>query len=118
MFMKFETERFELIKSGKVLINDYQFGHGELGELDVWIDSSDKGNRFLRKIISQGSASTIFSGVYTKKCYILREKSTGKYYFLDMNDSGIWLFTDSFFGTEDYHLDESQKIGQWLAAAG
>ncbi|MEW6732910.1 MAG: hypothetical protein AB1489_16410 [Acidobacteriota bacterium] len=51
-----------------------------------------------------------------KKCYILQEKTTSRYYFLDMNDTGVWLLSDSFSGAETFCFDERTKILKWLTA--
>jgi hypothetical protein len=117
MEKQFETERFDLVKSDRVQIADYRFGHNELGRLDVWIESNDMGKRFLWQIVGQKDALILHTGVYTKSCFILSEKATGLYYFLDINDFGIWLFNHNFFGSENYNIDESIKIQNWLASA-
>lgn len=56
--------------------------------------------------------------IYTTRCYILREKATGRYYFLDKNDSGFWLHTEGFFGARNFSGDESVKIQKWITDAG
>lgn len=115
MYKQFETDRFDLVKTDKVRIENYLLsGHSQRGELNVWIDVSDKGNRFLYQSTFQGNKNYLHTGVYTKKCHILSEKLTGHYYFLDINDCGIWLFNDTFSGSENYDLDQSIKIQQWL----
>lgn len=114
MYKEFETQRFDIIKSDRVEIQDYHFGHNKSGKLDVWIDSSDKGKRFLSQITEDTGIGTISRGVYTKNCYILREKATGNFYFLDINDNGIWLFDHSFSGAENFDASESVKIQSWL----
>lgn len=114
MNKEFETEQYDLVRSDKVHITDHQFGHNRMGELDVWIESSDKGERFLSQLIFQGGSYAVRHEIYTKKCYILREKETGRYRFLDMNDCGFWLHTDAFSGAETFSGDESEKIQKWL----
>lgn len=114
MLNQFETERFDLMKADRVRIANYQFGHNRQGERDVWIESSDKGERFLSQIIVQGETYAVRKEIYTTKCYILREKATGHYWFLDMNDCGFWLHSESFFGAETFCGDESAKIQKWL----
>jgi hypothetical protein len=52
--------------------------------------------------------------IYTRKCYILREKTTGRYYFLDLNDCGFWLHNETLFGAETFSSHESVKIEKWL----
>jgi hypothetical protein len=114
MSKNFETERFDFVKAERVQVAEYRFGHNELGTLDVWIESNDKSKRFLRQISVKGKAYNLHTGVYTKNCYILQEKATGRYFFLDMNDTGIWLFNSSFFGAETFNMTESIKIQKWL----
>jgi hypothetical protein len=114
MYKEFETKRFAIMKSDRVEIKDYRFGHNKTGKLDVWIDSSDKGKRFLRQITEGKDIGAISTGVYTKNCYILCEKTTGHFYFLDINDSGIWLFNHAFLGAENFEVSESVKIQEWL----
>ena len=117
MFKEFETERFDLLKADKVRIANHPFGHNKLGERDVWIERSDKGERFLSQFIGQGGNASVRKEIYTAKCYILREKTTGHYWFLDMNDCGFWLHSHTFFGVETYSGDEFVKVQQWLDGA-
>jgi hypothetical protein len=117
MYEQFETKRFDIIKSDRVQIKDYRVGHNKFGSLDVWIDSSDKGKRFLRQITVDKDIGPISTGVYTKNCHILCEKATGRFYFLDINDCGIWLFNHAFFGAENFDISESVKIQGWLNSA-
>jgi hypothetical protein len=44
----FETDRFELLTDDSVNVADYRFGHNTQGQRKVWIESSDKGKRFVR----------------------------------------------------------------------
>ena len=111
---QFETERFDLLKDDRVRVADCRFGHNGRGSRDVWIESSDKGKRFLSQITFQGETYAVRKEIYTKQCYILREKSTGRYYFLDLNDCGFWLHSDTFSGAETFFGDESVKIQKWL----
>jgi hypothetical protein len=117
MLKQFETERFDLVKADKVHITNHRFGHNIQGAREVWIESSDKGERFLSQLIVQGESYSVRAEIYTTKCYILREKATGRYWFLDMNDCGFWLHSDSFSGAETFFGDESAKIQKWLAGA-
>src|SRR5205085_2197220 len=114
MEANFETDRFDLVNADRVQIPDYRFGHNERGKLNVWIESDDKGKRFLHQVVVPDNKFVLHTGVYTKKCYILREKSSGAYFFLDINDYGIWLFNDGFCGSENFSVGESLKIQQWL----
>jgi hypothetical protein len=114
MNTQFDTGRYDLVKTDKVRIASHRFGHNEQGELDVWIESSDKGERFLSQIVVEGRAYAVRKEIYTTKCYILREKAKGLYWFLDMNDCGFWLHNESFFGAKTFHGDEALKIQKWL----
>jgi hypothetical protein len=111
---QFDTERFDLLTEDRVCVADYRFGHNRQGQRDVWVESSDKGERFLSQITFQGGACAVRKEIYTRKCYILREKTTGRYYFLDLNDCGFWLHSEAFFGAETFSGDESVKIEKWL----
>src|ERR1044071_5230697 len=113
---QFDTERFDILTEDRVCVADYRFGHNRQGQRDVWIESSDKGKRFLSQITSEGEASAVRKEIYTKQCYILREKTTGRYYFLDLNDCGFWLHSDRFSGAETFFGDESVRIHRWLAS--
>ena len=117
MLKRFETDRFELLKADKVRIANHHFGRNYQGERDVWIETSDKGERFLSQIIVQGKTYAVRKEVYTTKCYILREKTTGLYWFLDKNDCGFWLHEEHFSGAETYFGDEATTIQNWLADA-
>lgn len=117
MLKQFETNRFDLVKADKVRIANYRFGHNRQGELDVWIETSDRGERFLSQVIIQGEPRAVRKEIYTTRCYILREKATGRYWFLDRNDCGFWLHEEHFFGAETYFGDESTIIQNWLADA-
>jgi hypothetical protein len=46
-------------------------------------------------------------------CFILREKTTGGYRFLDVNDCGFWLHTGAFSGAETFFGDESVRVQKW-----
>ncbi len=114
MYKQFEIERFDIVKTDRVQIPNYKFGHNNGGTLDVWIDSGNKGKRFLRQVTVLGNTYPMLTGVYTKECYILCEKLTRNYYFLDINECGIWLFNHTFSGSENFSIDESIKIHRWL----
>jgi hypothetical protein len=110
----FETERFDLLADDGVNVADYRFGHNRQGQRKVWIESSDKGKRFLSQITSEGNTCAVRKEIYTEQCYILREKATGRYYFLDLNDCGFWLHNETFSGAETFFGDESVKVQNWL----
>jgi hypothetical protein len=109
-----DTDRFDLLKEGKVCISDFCFGHNRHGKRDVWIERSAKGERFLSQITCEDSTLPVRSEIYTSRCYILREKASGRYYFLDLNDVGFWLHSETFSGAETFSGDESVKIKAWL----
>ena len=111
---QFETERFDLLTEDRVRVDDYRFGHNRQGQRDVWIETSEKGKRFLSQITSEGETYAVRKEIYTKQCYILREKASGRYYFLDLNDCGFWLHSDTFSGAETFFGEESVTIQKWL----
>jgi hypothetical protein len=115
MINEFEDELYDLVESDKVHITGHRFGHDKLGELDVWIESTDRGERFMSQLIYEGSSFAVRHEVFTKRCYILREKATGRYRFLDMNESGFWLHSDTFSGAETFFGDAAAKVEKWLA---
>jgi len=110
----FETERFDLLTEDRVCVADYSFGHNRQGRREVWIETSDKGKRFLSQITFEGESCAVRKEIYTGQCYILREKTSGRYYFLDLNDCGFWLHSDTFYGAQAFSGDESVKIQKWL----
>lgn len=111
---RFQTERFDLLTEDRVRIDDYRFGHNRHGQRNVWIETSDKGKRFLSQVIFEGETYAVRKEIYTKQCYILREKATGRYYFLDLNDCGFWLHSEAFSGAETFSGDEAVKVQKWL----
>jgi hypothetical protein len=110
----FETERFDLLAEDSVNIADYRVGDNRQCQRKVWIERSDKGKRFLSQITSEGNTCAVRKEIYTEQCYILREKATGRYYFLDLNDCGFWLHSENFSGAETFFGDESVKVQKWL----
>ena len=110
----FETERFDLLTVDSVNVTDYRFGHNTHGQRKVWIESSNKGKRFLSQITYEGNTCAVRKEIYTEQCYILREKTTGHYYFLDLNDCGFWLHSETFSGAETFFGDESLRVQAWL----
>lgn len=115
MLKQFETNRFDLVKADKVRIANYQFGHNRQGERDVWIETGDGGERFLSQIIVQGETYPVRKEIYTMKCYILREKLTGRYWFLDKNERGFWLHEEQFSGAATFFDEEPAIIQDWLS---
>ncbi|MGA9773633.1 MAG: hypothetical protein WBV94_31675 [Blastocatellia bacterium] len=115
MHKQFETNRFDIVKADKVRIASYQFGHNRQGERDVWIEADVKGERFLSQIIVEGETYPVRKEIYTTKCYILREKTTGRYWFLDKNDCGFWLHEEQFSGAETFFGEQSATIQNWLS---
>jgi hypothetical protein len=114
---QFDIESYDLVKAQKVRLANHRFGHNRQGELDVWIERHAAGERFLSQVIVQGESYPIRQWVYAMKCYILREKLTGSYWFLDRNACGFWLQTGAFFGAKTYFGKESVKIQSWLISA-
>jgi len=117
MLESFATSQFDLLKGDKVHIVGHHFGHNQQGELDVWIESGNKGARFVSQLSVQGETRPVRTEVYATACYILREKTTGRYWFLDQNACGFWLHSDTFFGAKNFVGDESASIQNWLALA-
>ena len=97
-----ETERFDLLKDDSVCVADFRFGHNRQGKRDVWIERGEKRERFLSQITLEGQALAVRKEIYTGRCYILREKTSGNYFFLDQNDCGFWLHSAAFSGAETY----------------
>jgi hypothetical protein len=117
MNTQFEIDRFDLVYTEKVHIANHQFGHNNHGEMDVWIEGSDKGERFLSQLSVQDLLFAVRKEIYSQKCYILRDKATGTYWFLDKNDCGFWLQNATFYGAQTFSGDESIRIENWLIAA-
>jgi hypothetical protein len=117
MTTQFELDRFELVTDEKVHIASHPFGHNQQGELDVWIEGNPKGERFLSQLHVRGELLAVRKEVYSRKCYILRDKATGSYWFLDKNDCGFWLQNASFYGARTFSGDESAKLARWLSKA-
>jgi len=112
---QFEPDRFILLNENRVTVSGYRFGHDRKAQRDVWIESSDRGKRFLSQITSEGETYNVRKEIYARDCYFLREKGTGRYYFLDRNDCGFWLHGAEFSGAQTFFGDESTKIQKWLA---
>lgn len=111
---QFDTERFALVNAEMVHIANHQFGHNRVGELDVWIDRGNKGERFLSQLQVQGEIYAVRKEIYSKKCYILRDKKTESCWFLDENACGFWLQNASFYGAKTFTGKESTRIAGWL----
>jgi hypothetical protein len=117
MLRRFEAERYDLLKSDSVRIANHRIGHNRLGEFMVWIERSDRGERFSSQFTVDGETYPVRKEVYTEKCFILRETATDSYWFLDRNDCGYWLHNDTFLGAETFNGEESPRIQKWLADA-
>ena len=115
---QFEKDAYDLVTAERVHIADHQLGRTRQGALDVWVESSEKGKRFLRQITVGGNLYAARNEPYTKACYILRDRRTGRYWFLDENVCGFWLQDESFFGARTFTGAESSKITGWLAQEG
>jgi hypothetical protein len=114
---QFELEKFDLVTEETVHIADHLFGHNRMGKLDVWIERGDKGERFLSQLHAQGEIYAVRKEVYSKNCYILRDKLTGQYWFLDSNACGYWLQNASFYGAKTFAQTETARITKWLIEA-
>ena len=117
MHKQFEVNRFDLVTTDRVRVPNYRFGHNYQGARDVWIETSDKGERFLSQVIVEGETFAVRKEIYSSRCYILREKASGHYWFLDRNDCGFWLHEAHFAGAETFLGDESAAVQNWLANA-
>ena len=115
---QFEGDAYELVTTERVYIADHQLGHNQQGELDVWIEAGEEGKRFLSQITVGGNPYAVRKEPYTKACYILRARDTGRYWFLDENIRGFWLQNESFFGARTFGSAESLRIRSWLAQGG
>jgi hypothetical protein len=114
MARPFETHLYELVKADGVRIPNHRFGWNRQGQLDVWIERCEKGERFMSQIVESGATYAVRIQVYTQKCYILRENATGVYRFLDKNDCGFWLHTGAFSGAETFFDDDAVPLQNWL----
>jgi hypothetical protein len=114
MQKQFDTGRYDLVDADAVRVLDYQFGRNKQGEREVWIERDDKGERFTSRLIVLGVPYPVRHEIYTGKCYILRERGTGRYWFLDRNDCGFWLQNDSLQGVITFTGDEPERIQEWI----
>jgi hypothetical protein len=90
------------------------FEHERRGALDVCIESSALGTRFSRQVTIEGRMNPKRYGVYTEGCYFLRERSTGRFFFLEQDAHGFHLYSDRFLGADALFSDEAMRIRQWL----
>jgi hypothetical protein len=114
MTKPFELERCELVRDEKAHIANHPFGHNRQGELEVWIECDHKGERFLSQLQVRGELYAVRKEIYSKKCYILRDRDTGRHWFLDKNACGFWLQNASFDGARTFSGEESARLDQWL----
>ena len=112
---QFDQDAYERVAAERVHIADHQLGHNQMAGLDVWIESGVEGTRFLSQLTVAGSPYAVRREAYTKECFILRERRTGRYWFLDENACGFWLQNESFFGARTYTGEEALSIRNWLA---
>ena len=115
MRKEFDEERFDLVDGDRVHIADLRFGHGRHGDLDVWTVRGESGVAFVRQITVGGTAGPTSQGVYALECVIMREKATGRFFFLERDDRGFTLQTHEFFGAEAFLGAEAAKVETWLA---
>ena len=114
MSSEFEGDQYDLINEDRIRVPNHRFGHDRYADLDVWIESDSKGERFLSQLRIEGETFQVRKEAYTRKCYILRHKATGDFRFLDLNDCGFWLQTCSFSGAQTFFGDESVEVHEWL----
>ena len=114
MQKQFDTGRYDLMEADAVRVLNYQFGRNKQGEREVWIERDDKGERFASRLIVLGVPYAVRHEIYTGKCYILRERGTVRYWFLDRNDCGFWLQNDSLQGVITFTGDEPERIQEWI----
>lgn len=117
MLKQFEPELYDFVRTDRVRVADHRVERDKQGELEVWIEAGDRGERFSSQIIVEGETYAVRKEIYTTKCYILREKATGRYWFLDKNDCGFWLQNQRFSGALTFSGDEAARIQKWLADA-
>lgn len=118
MSNQFAADTYELVKATGVHIADHRFGHNQQGALEVWIESSDKGSRFVSRLTVAQESCAARNEVYTQECYILRNRSSGRYWFLDRNNCGFWLQDEHFFGAQTFTGSEAAKLQDWLVRQG
>jgi hypothetical protein len=115
MSSAFDAGRFELVDTDRVHVAGHRFGRGRRGELDVWVEEGAAGTRFSRQITAGGGTNAARHGVYTDACYFLRERSTGRYYFLEADGRGFFLYGDDFFGAQAFLGRQAGAVAGWLA---
>ena len=116
MHEKFDRERFDISSGDRVRVDDVAFGHEEHGTLYVDIERTSLGKRFVRQITSRGNTSAKRYGVYADACYFLRERSSGRYFFLEKDARGFYLYGDRFLEAQSYLHDEAGLVAAWLIA--
>lgn len=118
MLNHFETAEYEFINAERVHIVNHHFGHNREGEMEVWIESGANGKSFMSQLTVRGEVLAVRQEVYTKQCYILRSRTTGRYWFLDQNACGFWLQNESFFGAQTFSAAAAVTIQEWLQEGG
>jgi hypothetical protein len=107
----FDTNRFEVIVADDVHIAEDAKRDG----LDVHIEPCALGKRFVRRLTVGGHTTAKRYGIYAEQCYFLREWATGRYFFLEMDARGFYLYSERFLGAQAYLRDEARVVRQWLA---
>ena len=115
---QFEQDAYEVVAAERVHIADYKLGHNQMAGLDVWIERGVEGTRFLSQVTVAGSPCAVRRETFTRECFILRDRRSGRYWFLDENACGFWLQNESFFGARTYTGEEALSIRSWLAQGG
>jgi len=115
MLKEFDVERFDLVNADSVHIADHHYGHNRRGDLDVWTVKGETGTAFVRQMTIQGTVGPLSQGVYALACSFLRERATGRYFFLERDARGFYVQSQDFFGAEAFLGDEAVKVETWLA---
>ena len=118
MIREFDTNRFDLLDTPRVHITGHRYGHDDGGDLDVWTVKEDAGTAFVRQITVHGEVSPRTQGVYSLACFFLREKHSGRDFFLEKSARGFSLASDEFFGAESYLGAEAERVDAWLSRSG
>ncbi len=109
------TQGYDLMTTDHVRVVNHRYGQDKQRETEVWIERSERGQRFMTQLFVAGEPYAVGEQIYVRECYIVRDKVSGKYGFLDRNDCGYWLHTATFVGAQTFSGPEAVKVQQWLA---
>lgn len=115
---EFRPERFVLLPEDRVHIPEEVMPWGQRGSTDVWVVRDGKGARFVRQSIVDGFLRPVSEGLYAEECFLLRERGTGRYFFLERITRTFCLQDDSFSGAATFSGDEALRITRWLTGDG